>query len=64
LKLHDWKGNLPPEVDVTLANKNNCTPHRLMVHLAFHWIFIILHRPFFLRKKRPSSDKDIDHVKV
>ncbi|THV02241.1 hypothetical protein K435DRAFT_749764 [Dendrothele bispora CBS 962.96] len=64
LRLHDWKSKLPPEVDITLANKSSGTPHRLMMHLAFHWIFILLHRPFFLRKKRSSSDKDIDHVKI
>ena len=37
-----------------------------MLHLAYWWLFILLHRPFFRRKGRPiaSMDREIDHVKV
>lgn len=63
LQLHEWKSRLSPEVDITISNKSSATPHRLMLHLAFWWIFILLHRPFFHRRKR-GSDGDIDHVKM
>ncbi|KAF5392813.1 hypothetical protein D9757_000908 [Collybiopsis confluens] len=66
LQLHAWKGALPTEIDITLANKNTSTPHKLMMHLAFWWIFILLHRPFFHRKKRSQEGgfREIDHVKI
>ncbi|PBK66316.1 hypothetical protein ARMSODRAFT_1006080 [Armillaria solidipes] len=63
LQLHEWKSRLSPEVDITISNKSSATPHRLMLHLAFWWVFILLHRPFFHRRKR-GSDGDIDHIKM
>ncbi|KAK0469221.1 uncharacterized protein EV420DRAFT_15384 [Desarmillaria tabescens] len=63
LQLHEWKSRLSPEVDITISNKLIATPHRLMLHLSFWWVFILLHRPFFHRRKR-ESDGDIDHVKM
>ena len=36
-----------------------------MLHLAFSWLFILLHRPFYRRSRPvPGLQKDIDHVKV
>ncbi|KAJ7594961.1 hypothetical protein C8J56DRAFT_453389 [Mycena floridula] len=67
LQLNTWKGNLPPEVDLTFANRNTATPHKLSMHLIYMLAFILLHRPFmFHRKTRPiyASDKEIDHVKL
>lgn len=34
-----------------------------MTHLAFWWVFILLHRPFFHRRMR-DPDNAVDHVKV
>ncbi|KAJ4496122.1 hypothetical protein C8J55DRAFT_545420 [Lentinula edodes] len=65
LQLHAWKGKLPTEIDITQANKNTSTPHKLMLHLSFWWTFILLHRPFFHRRRRPDTTlRDIDHVKL
>ncbi|KAJ4490322.1 hypothetical protein J3R30DRAFT_3420874 [Lentinula aciculospora] len=65
LQLHAWKGQLPAEIDITLANKTTSTPHKLVLHLSFWWTFILLHRPFFHRKKRSDTTaRDIDHVKL
>ncbi|KAJ7056964.1 hypothetical protein C8F01DRAFT_1256905 [Mycena amicta] len=66
LELNHWKSQLPPELDITLANKNKSTPHRLMLHCEYWWSFIVLHRPFFSRKALPiqNSDRQIDHVKL
>ena len=66
LQLNTWKDSLPPEVDITPKTRHMATPHQLMVHIAYWWFFILLHRPYFHRKPRVihSSDKEIDHVKV
>ncbi|KAJ3827917.1 fungal-specific transcription factor domain-containing protein [Lentinula raphanica] len=65
LQLHAWKGRLPAEIDITLSNKNTSTPHKLVLHLSFWWTFILLHRPFFLHRKRLNAvSKVIDHVKL
>ncbi|KAJ3753538.1 hypothetical protein EV360DRAFT_53319 [Lentinula raphanica] len=37
----------------------------LVLHLSFWWTFILLHRPFFLHRKRLNAvSKVIDHVKL
>ncbi|KAJ3790104.1 fungal-specific transcription factor domain-containing protein [Lentinula aff. detonsa] len=65
LQLHAWKGQLSDEIDITLANKNTSTPHKLVLHMSFWWTFILLHRPFFLRRKRPdATSREIDHIKL
>ncbi|KAE9402722.1 hypothetical protein BT96DRAFT_918021 [Gymnopus androsaceus JB14] len=54
-------------IDMKLANKHTATPHKIVLHLSFWWTFILLHRPFFHRKKRVAQDaasRDIDHVKL
>lgn len=36
-----------------------------MLHLAYWWLYILLHRPFYRRARSDNgSEKDIDHVKV
>jgi hypothetical protein len=62
-QLTTWKAGLPAEVDISVANLRTATPHRLMLHLTYWKLFILLHRPFY-RRIRPSTglEKDIDHV--
>ncbi|KAF7343395.1 Zn(2)-C6 fungal-type domain-containing protein [Mycena venus] len=66
LELNNWKSQLPPQLDITLANRAKSTPQRLILHLGYWWCFIILHRPFFSRRAQPiqHSDREIDHVKL
>ncbi|KAF7370442.1 Zn(2)-C6 fungal-type domain-containing protein [Mycena sanguinolenta] len=66
LELNNWKSRLPPQMDITLVNRASSTPHRLMLHLAYWWCFITLHRPFFNRRMQPiqHSDPEVDHVKL
>ncbi|KAF8892873.1 hypothetical protein BD779DRAFT_1507469 [Infundibulicybe gibba] len=66
LELNTWKGQLSPDIDITIKSRPTATPHLLMTHLAYWWLFILLHRPFYHRRPRPihSSDKDIDHAKL
>ncbi|KAJ7201053.1 hypothetical protein GGX14DRAFT_658872 [Mycena pura] len=66
LDLYNWKSRLPPELDITPANKAKSTPYRLMLHCDYWTHFIYLHRPFFSRKTQSIqiSDREIDHVKL
>ena len=65
LKLNTWRNELAPELEITVKSRSTATPHKLMLHIAYWWLFILLHRPFF-RKNRPiySTAREIDHVKV
>ncbi|KAF7440130.1 hypothetical protein PC9H_000474 [Pleurotus ostreatus] len=65
VKLNAWKDALAQELDITQSNRGTATPHKIMLHLAHWWLFILLHRPFY-RRPRPihSSEAEIDHVKL
>ncbi|OCH90022.1 hypothetical protein OBBRIDRAFT_633141 [Obba rivulosa] len=65
IQLNDWKDSLSPEVDLTAASRQNGIPHKLMLHMSYWWLFILLHRPFY-RRSRPhtSNISEIDHVKL
>ncbi|KAK0484836.1 fungal-specific transcription factor domain-containing protein [Armillaria novae-zelandiae] len=66
LQLNNWKSQLCAEVDITASNRDLSTPHRLMMHLLYWLMFILLHRPLFNRKARTvySSEGEIDHKKL
>ena len=66
VQLNVWKSSLTDELDLAPRSLLTPTPHKLMLHLAYWWFMILLHRPFFGRKSRPihSTDREIDHVKV
>ncbi|KAF9555002.1 hypothetical protein CPC08DRAFT_643525, partial [Agrocybe pediades] len=66
LDLNSWRNRLAPQLEITVKSRATSTPHKLMLHLAYWWLFILLHRPFFHRKARPiyTTDKEIDHVKL
>jgi hypothetical protein len=66
VQLNNWKGALSADLEITVKSRPTASPHKLMLHLAYWWLFILLHRPFFRRKSRPiaSTDPEIDHVKV
>ena len=66
-RLNMWRDSLSEELAITSArSKLTATPHKLMLHLAYWWLVILLHRPLFHRKSRPTQgmDSEIDHVKV
>lgn len=65
VQLRTWKEYLPDEVDIMPANRSTSLPHRLMLHLAYWWLHILLHRPFYRREhsSRPSV-VDTDHIKI
>ena len=66
-RLNMWRDSLSDELEITTARSRlSATPHKLMLHLAYWWLVILLHRPFFYRKSRPihSTDSEIVHAKV
>ncbi|KAK7048574.1 Zn(2)-C6 fungal-type domain-containing protein [Favolaschia claudopus] len=66
LELNDWKSRLPPELDITLANRAGSTIQRLRLHLSYWSCSIVLHRPFLYRRALPSpqSETEVDHLKL
>jgi hypothetical protein len=65
LKLSSWKNDLPPEIDFCKANPCTPQPHQLMLHMTYHWLTILLHRPFCRRKRSCEDISDCtDHMKV
>ncbi|KAJ7291289.1 fungal-specific transcription factor domain-containing protein, partial [Mycena rebaudengoi] len=66
VELNSWKSQLPPEIDITSANRGTSTPQKLMLHCSYWWYFIVLHRPFLNRRTRSGkvSDQEIDHIKL
>jgi hypothetical protein len=66
-QLYFWKEQLPPDVDIDINLPTNltATPHRIMLHLTYWQLFILLHRPFYQRKGiKSNAEKNIDHVKA
>jgi hypothetical protein len=65
LKLSSWKNELPSEIDISKSSSGVPQPHQLMLHLTYYWLIILLHRPFY-RRRRSCEDLEgyTDHVKV
>lgn len=65
VELQEWKEQLPPEIDITPSNRQKALPHRIMLHLTYWWLFLLLHQPFYRRSQFAyRGEQDIDHVKV
>ncbi|KAF7360528.1 Zn(2)-C6 fungal-type domain-containing protein [Mycena venus] len=66
LDLNNWKRQLPPQLDITPENRASSTPQRLMLHLAYWWCSLTLHRPFFNfpAQRIHHSDPEVDHIKL
>ncbi|KAI0304328.1 hypothetical protein B0F90DRAFT_1704613 [Multifurca ochricompacta] len=55
LKLSTWKN------DLFLIPQ----PHQLMLHMTYHWLAILLHRPFYRRRRSYEDiDDNSDHIKT
>ncbi|KAJ7178079.1 hypothetical protein C8R46DRAFT_1329048 [Mycena filopes] len=62
LELFTWKSQLPPHLDITLANRAKSTPQRLLLHCQYWLCFIALHQPLFDRKSAPLQHSDGQQV--
>ena len=63
LEINSWKEALTADIDVNRANMSTALPHQLMLQMTYHWLLIILHRPFY-RRRKDETGYEIDHVKV
>ena len=63
LELSQWEQGLPSEVRMSPAAKRSATPHRLMLHLWYWYLHLVLHRPFH-RVRTGLDNSRIDHSKV
>jgi hypothetical protein len=64
LKLSSWKNDLPSEIDISKSSPCVPQPHQLMLHMTYHWLTILLHRPFYRRRKTCDDlENYTDHIK-
>ncbi|KAH9065320.1 hypothetical protein EDB87DRAFT_1595180 [Lactarius vividus] len=64
LKLSTWKNDLPSEIDFVKSNPCAPQPHQLMLHMTYHWLTILLHRPFYRRRRSCEDLNDYtDHIR-
>ena len=56
IQLDAWRQDLPPELKLTPSNERQAFPHKLMMHAAFWWQRILLHRPFYQRHRAQFVD--------
>lgn len=64
LRLSTWKNDLPSEIDFVKPNPCVPQPHQLMLHMTYNWLTILLHRPFYRRKRSCEDLNDYtDHIR-
>lgn len=51
------------EISIPPSALSRAMPHQLMLHMTYHWLIIILHRPFY-RQKQVGVERKIDHIRV
>lgn len=56
IELVAWREDLPSELKLTPSNEASALPHKLMMHLAYWWLLILLHRPFYQRQRMHTVD--------
>ncbi|TDL25413.1 hypothetical protein BD410DRAFT_785348 [Rickenella mellea] len=55
-ELTSWKLTLPAPLELTPENEGTATPHKLMLHIAWWWLVILLHRPFCGTKTKAKAN--------
>ncbi|KLO06178.1 hypothetical protein SCHPADRAFT_946303 [Schizopora paradoxa] len=56
IQLIAWREELPQDLKLTPSNEGTALPHKLMMHLAYWWLLILLHRPFYRRRGIAAMD--------
>ncbi|KAG8704504.1 hypothetical protein FRC09_003487, partial [Ceratobasidium sp. 395] len=55
LLLETWYNSLPEELLVSSRSSTRPTPHVIVLNIAYWWLLMLLHRPFYARVQRPAS---------
>ncbi|ESK84965.1 fungal specific transcription [Moniliophthora roreri MCA 2997] len=55
LQLGEWYSNLPAELAISPYSTKIPPPHVIMLHAMYHFVVILLHRPFYSRNRSPRQ---------
>ncbi|KAG8767435.1 hypothetical protein FRC12_006261 [Ceratobasidium sp. 428] len=55
LLLETWYNSLPEELLVSSRSSTRPIPHVIVLNIAYWWLLMLLHRPFYARVQRPAS---------
>ncbi|KAA1472027.1 hypothetical protein DENSPDRAFT_153625 [Dentipellis sp. KUC8613] len=62
MQLISWKESLPEDIDIKASSHSiKASPPRLMMHMAYHSLIVVLHRPFCLYSEREDR---AEHFKI
>ena len=56
LLLDSWYNNLPEHLLVSTRSGTRPLPHIITLNLAYWWLLLLLHRPFYARTQRSASN--------
>ncbi|ETW83538.1 hypothetical protein HETIRDRAFT_438733 [Heterobasidion irregulare TC 32-1] len=62
VELDSWMSQMKEEISIPPSALSRAMPHQLMLHMTYHWLIIILHRPFY-RQKQVGVEREIDHIR-
>ncbi|CUA70896.1 Nitrogen assimilation transcription factor nirA [Aspergillus nidulans FGSC A4] [Rhizoctonia solani] len=56
LQLDTWYNNLPENFTISARSTTKPLPHIIVLNMAYWWLLLILHRPFYARTVRSASN--------
>ncbi|KAF8704692.1 Fungal specific transcription factor domain, partial [Rhizoctonia solani] len=56
LNLDTWYNNLPESLTISARSATKPLPHVIVLNIAYWWLLLLLHRPFYARTARSASN--------
>ncbi|EUC57600.1 fungal specific transcription factor domain protein, partial [Rhizoctonia solani AG-3 Rhs1AP] len=56
LQLDTWYNNLPENFTISARSTTKPLPHIIVLNIAYWWLLLLLHRPFYARTVRSASN--------
>ncbi|KDN47830.1 hypothetical protein RSAG8_03250, partial [Rhizoctonia solani AG-8 WAC10335] len=60
LQLDIWYNNLPENFTISARSTTKPLPHIIVLNIAYWWLLLLLHRPFYARTVRSASNASTD----
>ncbi|CAE7223899.1 unnamed protein product [Rhizoctonia solani] len=60
LQLDTWYNNLPENFTISARSTAKPLPHIIVLNIAYWWLLLLLHRPFYARTVRSASNTSAD----
>ncbi|KAJ1308056.1 hypothetical protein OPQ81_002123 [Rhizoctonia solani] len=60
LQLDTWYNNLPENFTISARSTTRPLPHVIVLNIAYWWLLLLLHRPFYARTVRSASNASTD----